>query len=505
MLEGLQPDSHECEDRRKQDEETDDMTTSRSEVVEPARTTKVCRETEVLVVGGGPAGVAAAVAAARNGADTTLIERYNHLGGMATGGLVILIPHMSAGTAEQEVAGVCQEIVDRLDAIGGARHPERKQLGSDDPELTSRLKHYHDFVVRGRVRMSVIVDPELLKCVLNDMIEEAGVKLFLHSWGSRALSDGNKVEGAVFESKSGRQAILSKLTIDTTGDGDIFASAGAEFDGAIDHNLRSGMLAVVFRLGGVDYLKYSTFRHTDPEALQKIQAEMRAIGGFPLLALATHRDDQVWVNNWVPGNDCLNVEHLTGAEVKVRKVMLKTLELFRKQMPGFEQSYILDTASQIGTRGSRRLRGEYVVTLDDVRAGTVFPDTIAAVPPYAENISQTIRNKCIPYRALVPVSMENLLAAGRCFSSDVEANDLLNLIPFCVQMGEAAGTAAALALKNHTSPRQVSYQALQKRLLEQGAWLPREVRPGEDTAKGATVEQGVEEERASLLGAESLH
>ena len=141
------------------------------------------------LVGGGPAGVAAAIAAARNGADTTLIERYNHLGGMATGGLVILIPHMSAGTAEQEVAGICQEIVDRLDAIGGARHPDRKLLGSADSNVIRKLRHYHDFVVDGRVRMSVIVDPELLKCVLNDMIEEAGVKLCLHSWGSRAITD----------------------------------------------------------------------------------------------------------------------------------------------------------------------------------------------------------------------------------------------------------------------------------------------------------------------------
>src|SRR5450755_4608474 len=110
-------------------------------ILEPARPTRVCRETGVLVVGGGPA----AIAAARNGADTTLMERYNHLGGMATGGLVILIPHMSAGTDEQEVAGICQEMVDRLDALGGARHPHRKLLGSTDGELIRKLKHYQDF------------------------------------------------------------------------------------------------------------------------------------------------------------------------------------------------------------------------------------------------------------------------------------------------------------------------------------------------------------------------
>jgi 2-polyprenyl-6-methoxyphenol hydroxylase-like FAD-dependent oxidoreductase len=449
--------------------------TPRKAIIEPSRETPVCRETQVLVVGGGPAGIAAAIAAARNGADTTLIERYNHLGGMATGGLVILIPHMSAGSAEQEVAGICQEMVDRLDAIGGARHPNRKLLGSADSEVVRRLKHYHDFVVDGRVRMSVIVDPELLKCVLNDMIEEAGVELYLHSWGTRAIADGAKVEGAVFESKSGRQAILSQLTIDATGDGDIFASAGAEFEGAVDHSLRSGMLAVVFRIGDVDYLKFSTFRQSEPEAYKAIMDEVRAIGGFPLLPVATHRDDQVWVNNWVPNNDCLNVEHLTGAEVTVRKVMRKAHDIFKRKMPGFEKSFILDTASQIGTRGSRRLLGEYVVTMRDLRAGTVYDDTIAAIPRFTENVSTKTPNRCIPFRSLVPRATENLLVAGRCFSSDVAANDVLNLIPFCVQMGEAAGTAAALALKNHVAPRNVNSRALQQRLLEQGNWLPAQV------------------------------
>ena len=453
----------------------DEIAPSRKMITEPARRTNVCRDTEVLVVGGGPAGVAAAIAAARNGADTTLIERYNHLGGMATGGLVILIPHMSAGTAEQEVAGICQEMVDRLDAVGGARHPNRKLLGSADTATVDKLKHYQDFVVDGRVRMSVIVDPELLKCVLNDMIEEAGVKLFLHSWGSRAIGDGRQVEGAIFESKSGRQAILSKLTIDATGDGDILASAGAEFEGAVDHTLRSGMLAVVFRLGDVDYLKYSGFRHAEPEQFRKVMAEVQDVAGFPMLPLATHRDDQVWVNNWVPGNDCLNVEHLTGAEVKVRNAMRKVHEILKNKMPGFEKSYVLDTASQAGTRGSRRLLGEYVVTADDLRLGTVYEDTIAAIPRFRENVSSKSPNRCIPYRSLVPRTTERLLVAGRCFSSDVAANDVLNLIPFCVQMGEAAGTAAAMALKEHVAPRRVDYKSLQKRLVAQGAWLPKEL------------------------------
>jgi hypothetical protein len=445
-------------------------------ILEPAREIDVCQEAEVLVVGGGPAGVAAAVAAARNGARTTLLERYNHLGGMATGGLVIVIPHMSAGTHEQEVGGICREIIDRLDRIGGARHPNRHDLGSADPELVSRLKHYCDFVVGGKVRMTAIADPELLKCVLNDMVEEAGVKLYLHSWGTRALVEEGGVRGAVFESKSGRQAVLSARTIDATGDGDIFASAGAEFEGVIDPNLRSSTVALVFRLGGVDYLKYSEYCHSQPRGFQQLREELQAIAGFPLLPITAHRDDQVWVNNWVPGMNCLQVEDLSATELKVRKAMLRVHGLLKSRMPGFERSYILDTASQLGTRGSRRLLGEHVVTAEDVRQGTVFEDTIAVVPRFAENVSVNTPNRCIPYRALVPRKLDNLLVAGRCFSSDVPANDVLNLIPFCVQMGEAAGTAAAVSLRSRVSPRKVDYRTVQQHLLDQGGWLPGELR-----------------------------
>ena len=440
-------------------------------ILEPSRWLKVCRETEVLVVGGGPAGVAAALAAARNGADTTLVERYNHLGGMATGGLVILIPNMSAGTEEQEIAGICDEMMRRVDAKGGARHPQRRHLGSTEPQVIEELKHYHDFVVDGRVRMSVIVDPEMLKCVLNEMIEEAGVKLYLHSWASTAMVDGDHVRGVAFESKSGRQAILSKTTIDTTGDGDVFASAGAEFDGVVDPNLRSASVAVVWRMGDVDFPAYSNFRHSEPEAFKALMGEMREAIGFDAFPLPTHRDDQVWVNNWVLGRDCLDVDDITWTEVAVRKAMLKAHDILKRKMPGFEKSFILDTASQLGTRGSRRLIGEHVVTEDDVRSGAVFSDTIAVIPPFHIKTPP----KAIPYRSLVPARVDDLLVAGRCFSSDPFANDLLNLIPFCVAMGEAAGTAAAVAVADGVQPRKVDVGKVQRKLLGQGVWLPKEL------------------------------
>ena len=179
------------------------VTSAEKTVSEPARQIEVADVTDVVVVGGGPAGVAAAIAAGRSGAKTVLVERYGHLGGMATGGLVILIPHLSDGFKGQQVVGICQEMVGRLDALGAVVHPRYEDLGSTDPELIRKWKEYLFFVVGGKVRMSVLVDPEILKCVLNDMMEEAGVKLFLHSWGTQALVEENRVRGVIFESKSG--------------------------------------------------------------------------------------------------------------------------------------------------------------------------------------------------------------------------------------------------------------------------------------------------------------
>ncbi len=452
---------------------------------EAARDVKVFHEADVVVVGGGPGGIGAAISAARSGAKTILVERYGHLGGMATGGQVLMVPQVFAGVEPWQMVGICQEWVDRCDALDGCLHPSKKEVGSKDPEL---VKYWalRTFGMRGdQIRFSAFFDQEMLKCVCNDLVEEAGVKLLLHSWACRAIVAKNKVKGITFESKSGYQAILGKVIIDSTGDGDLFQSAGAAFDESNDPKLRSSQLALVFRLGNVDIMKFTTFRMEQPEKHKELIEKMSAIWSdefkatlnpgimnpYHLVPQATSRPDVVWVNNWIKGRSPTNVEDLTWVEVNMRKAMRIWYKFVKKNLPGYENSFIMDTASQLGTRGSRRLIGEYTITRDDLMSPKVHDDTVVMFrrmgPP-----GEAPAAACFPYRALVPKEIDGLLTAGRSFSSDAFANNMANLIPHCVATGQAAGTAAALAVKAKVEPRKVDYKALQKALRAQGIPMP---------------------------------
>jgi len=446
---------------------------SKTTITEAAKEIRVCQDTDVVVVGGGPAGVAAAVAAARNGARTALVERYGHLGGMATGGLVILIPFLTDGTEQQVLAGLMQEMVERLDVRKAALYPKKEEWGSSDEQKLRywRRRGTGSYVSNKRVRYSVTVDPEILKCVLNDMVEEAGVKIYLHSWASRAIAEENKVQGMIFESKSGRQAILSNITIDCTGDGDMFASVGAEFDATIDRSLRTANMALPFRLGNVDAEKYVDFRDGQPEKHTEMMKELLAMGGFETYWRTT-REDIFWCNNRLRNLNCIDVEDITFAEISGRKAMLISLDYLRKNVPGFENCYIVDTCSQIGTRGSRRLKGVHTLTWEEVTSGVIHEDAVVISSHLGQTVSKEYPLASIPYRSLVPQKVDNLLVAGRCFSSDAKANNDYNWIQQCIPMGQAAGTAAALAIKGGLQPRQVDHVALQERLLSQGAALP---------------------------------
>ena len=201
-------------------------------------------------------------------------------------------------------------------------------------------------------------------------------------------------------------------------------------------------------------------------------AEMTEIAGTRLLPLPSPRNDVMWVNNWIPNLDNLNVEHLTELEVSMRKMMRKGHDFMKKNIPGFEDSFILDTASQTGTRGGRRVVGEIRITDEDIKSGNQYRDTIAVIPRMGPPQESGGKYVNIPYRCLVPVKTEGLLVAGRSFSSDGAANNMANLIPHCIAMGQAAGVAAAIAVKEGIQPRQVDYGKLQETLLDQNVPLP---------------------------------
>ena len=424
--------------------------------LEPSREINIFKEVEVLVIGSGPGGISAAIAAAREGADTLLVERYGHLGGMATGGLVLMYTFW--------LPGQCMEWRERLEKLDGIRFLSPIQgLGSSGGAAPGPGS--------GPGPGISMADPELLKCILNDMAGEAGVKLSLHSWGTQAIVEDNTVKGVIFESKSGRQAIMGKVVIDATGDGDIFAAAGAEFDGYVNPKLRTCQVAVVFRIANIDWDKFAEFRAANPEKWAEMRKEVDRVAGFHLGPIASSRNDVTWVNNFLEGYNILDVEDLTKVEVTVRKSMVPVMEYFKKSLPGFEKSFLFDSAPQIGTRGSRRIIGEYIFSENDLKNGATFEDAIAvfaggagggpprgSAPPRLE----------MPYRCLVPKSMDGLLVAGRNFSSDTVMNTRLNVIQPCIAMGQAAGTAAALAVQSNVEPRKVDYKALRKRLAAQG-------------------------------------
>src|SRR4030043_372757 len=457
-------------------------------IVEPSREIKVCREVDVVGVGGGPGGIGSAIAAARSGAETVLIERYGHLGGMSTGGLVNIIPNLSDISGKQVIFGLNQELIDRLDARGGASYPNREDWGTTDRKvvdyyLNANLGWFYirkDLNIgQERVLYTAVVDPEILKDELNNMVVEAGVDLFLHSWGTQPIMDGNTVKGIIFDSKSGRQAILGKVVIDSTGDGDIFVGAGAEFDDKLDNRLRTAWLALVFWLVNVDIKKTDEFKASHPEKHAEFMQELAKLGGYPFYfnGILKNQEGVVWYHCFQPqpeASDAKDVEELTRVDVRARERALISYELMRKHIPGFEKSFIMLTAPQLGTQGGRRVIGEYTLTPKDMESDEIFDDTIAVL---ANNDNGEISAKhptlCIPYRCLVPRKVDGLLVACRAFSSDDGINQHFNIIPHCICYGQAAGTAAAMAAKVGIQPRNVNYKALQKNLIKQGVHLPR--------------------------------
>jgi len=389
-------------------------------VIQPQRELPVLHTTDVLVVGGGPAGICAAIAAKRAGVDVTLVERYGHFGGLWTGGLVLLvIGHIVTG-GKQVCQGIGEEMMRRLDKLDGA-------------------------IVDRRPGVAPTVDAEAVKYLMVEMIEEAGVKVFLHCWGVDAILSNNHVRGAVFESKSGRQAILAKTVIDTTGDGDLFAAAGAEFE----H--RSHNVGLVSRVGNLDKV--------DRQKAARVPKPRHLGRHTPVPGVN-------WVNMHGPEVDGLDIEVLTRMEMNHRKFIWRNIQKVRST-PGYEKVYLVETAPQLGVRITRVLAGVKTVTLADLKAGTRFPDVVGVGGASGGNHQEWQ----IPYGALVPEKLDNLLAAGRCISAEMRMADLVRLIPNCFVTGHAAGVAAAVAVQDGCRPRDVEVPKVQRILKEQEAYL----------------------------------
>jgi hypothetical protein len=443
---------------------------------EKARDTKVVYDADVVVVGGGPGGIGAAVSAARNGARTVLIERYGYLGGMGTGGLVTIIPQLCDYTGKQGIAGITQEWIDRLAARNAVDMPKKEHWGSMDKELVRYYFERSFFYTRlDRVSYAAIIDAEISKFILNEMVTEAGVKVYCHAWGTEPIMEGSHCKGVIMESKSGRQAVLGKIVIDSTGDGDLFPYANIECETDIPAHFRIANLALCFWVDGVDFKKAMEFRKNNPkEAMELGRKCMEAggLGGF-MPSNLPNQESVVWFHTRYPNKSQIDVEELTRVEMLGREKMINTLDFFKKHYPGFEKSFCVLTGPQLGTRSSRRMIGEYWLTEKDLADNQPFEDTIAIFPDLDRGqASLDHPNMYIPYRALLPKNVDNMFVACRAFSSDMHVQDYFNLIPHCIAFGEAAGTASAQALKAGVPIKKVDIKALQKQLAKQGVPLP---------------------------------
>ncbi len=515
----------------------------------------VWKKKDVVVVGGGPAGCLAALAARRNGADTLLIERESYLGGMMTGGFVTSLHgyrlhkdyHKIVATSNWDtpivVRGISLEVCTRLQKAGGSI--DQGHIG--DPSVRENY------------------DPEVMVHVLDEMMEESRVDVLFNTIAFDAVVEDNVVKGVAIANKSGGQVVLADVVVDASGDADMAAAAGAPFEIGREEDGRHHGGSLKNEIGGIDINRYMEYIKNKPkkteEEIKKIQEDASRLmgGGGKQLRIVTldgkraDRSGQSWswkeieqayregnylnppsfTEEWIdfikqkeeegeevptmlgavkpvyyrpPGGrgglirhgkmrydqgsagvheayfDQTNQEEISKALIHMRKVNQVYLEFLRERIPGFEDAYIIRTSPMVGTRESRRIIGEYVLTEEDCAEGRRFPDVIAKCGR-ALNVHSVTgvwgtnywveppRPYDLPYRILVPQKIDNLLVAGRTVSCTHVALGGLRAEPNCMSLGEAAGAAAALSSRLGVTPRALDVTLLQKKLLDQGVLL----------------------------------
>ncbi len=462
----------------------------------PSREIPVIGEYDVIVAGGGPGGIPAAVAAARAGAKTLLVERYGYLGGMATAGLIAVILGVRAsGTSEPMIGGIAERLCRRMAELDGA-------------------PPYDEAIARG----SVPFDPEAFKLAADEIVLDGGCDLRLHSWVAEAPVEDGRISALILESKSGREAVTGRVFIDATGDADVVARSGARFtfgrsaDGAVQS------MGSMFRIAGVHDDELPTgesreaFMQRATEAVNSgdITAYNPSWGGV----VGGRRSGEHMPNATRFAGDPTNVEDLTRGEVQIRRDTWQLVRWWRENVPGMEDVYLVQTPPHIGLRESRQMVGLEIVTGDDVVDARRRDEAVARCPYWLDihcplgrtkNSTHLCYTGCpndppcpmyeehydelpgdgsddraalhprdglwfdIPWGSLVSADVPNLLSAGRCISADHQAMSALRVMGTCMAIGEAAGEGAAMAADGETDPAAIDVGALQERLRANGA------------------------------------
>ncbi|RLC36767.1 MAG: FAD-dependent oxidoreductase [Candidatus Nealsonbacteria bacterium] len=454
-----------------------DNLNNKKEIFEPEKRVPVLMNVDVAIVGGGVAGIAAAIAAAREGAKTVLIERDGCLGGTATVGMMCVFQ----GADFSVVRGIFYELVERL----------KEQQG----------------IVLGSNACHAPFDPEIFKFVSEQMVLESGSKILYHTYFSKVIVRDKVVEGIIVETEGRRCAILAKNTIDTSGNADVIASVNAPFE----KNEYVQPVSLVFRMDHIDLMKLVEYIKTNPDQFYSAPGQRTwlidqdppffTVGGFfGLIKYAKSKKElylpheSIWLGvlprkgelfinaTRVVGVDGLNCIDLTKAIIDTRKQMWSVAKFLIRYVPGFKEAQIVDSGVRIGVRETRRAIGEYMLTKDDLLTGKRFSDAIAnynfpmdvhSPKGKEEGHGWTLvpTSYDIPFRSLIPKNYKRLLVGGRCISTDHEAHGSTRSMPCCMATGQAAGVAAAIAANKGIAIRDIDIRELRNALLKQNVLL----------------------------------